>query len=167
MNKTSQNRVYAAIWTGARDLGWSREDVHGMATQWFERKVSSLKELNAYELSTMIDRMRQSGFGRGPGAVQDSGTDRKLENTIKGLWRRLHSAGAVEEPSSGALAGWVGRQVGAKDGERVMIHTLDARQQSRLVAALQVWLRRVNQKGQYGAAKQIGSSEDAGCRDHS
>ena len=166
MNKTSQNRVYAAIWTGARDLGWSREDVHGMATQWFERKVSSLTELSAWELSTMIDRMRQSGFRRPEGFVQNSGMDHKLDNTIQGLWRRLHSLGAVDDPSPGALAGWVGRQVGAKDGGRVLLRTLDARQKSKIVAALQVWLRRVTKEVQNDAAKHVGS-EDAGCRDHS
>ena len=167
MSDPSLKKVYAAIWTGARDLGWSREDVHGMAAQWFERNVTSLTELSEWELSTMIDRMRQSGFRRRKGFVQDSGTDHKLENTIKGLWRRLHSLGAVDDPSPGALAGWVGRQVGAKDGGRVLLRTLDARQQSKIVAALQVWLRRVKKDGQHDAAKQVGGSEDAGCRDYS
>ena len=56
-----QNDLYRAIFAGARELGWSGEQVYRFATEKLgpQTDVTSLKELSALQLKTLADSIRQ------------------------------------------------------------------------------------------------------------
>jgi len=56
-----QNDLYRAIFAGARELGWTGEQVYCFATEklGLQTGVTSLKELGALQLKTLADSIRQ------------------------------------------------------------------------------------------------------------
>ena len=149
LSPDARKRAYAAVWVAARQLGWSRQQVHDMARAWTGvDSCASLTELTDAEMHVVLDRLRQAGFRRKSGeAIVRTDDGGELVETVqvalvKRLWVRLHRQGAVADPSERALSRWAARQLGADRRMVVLLGTLSFGELHRLTSALESWLRR-------------------------
>lgn len=124
-------KLIMLIHVGKKALDLDDETYRALLAE--ETGLYSCAAMAVWQLEKVLKRMRRSGF-----RSQQKRQEPDLQSgKIVGLWRQLHRAGKVRDPSVRALNHWVKRQTGVE-----ALNWLSSDQASTCIESLKQWLAR-------------------------